>query len=104
EAAEKAVMAVIPPQTPAPFSDRRTGKEVSQKGPNFRETLTRSCLLKDDALVFYSKLPRYGLCCTAAVPAPGRYKVQMSIAAVGAENRAVAAAFMVVNQNGREDA
>ncbi len=103
EAAEKAVAAVIPPHTPIPFSDRRTGREMSEKGPNFRQTLTRSCLLKGDALVFYSKLPRYGLCCTAAVPAAGRYKVQMSIAAVGADNKAVPAAFLVVNQSGRED-
>lgn len=104
DAAEKAVAAVIPPHTPIPFSDRRTGKDISEKGPNFRQTLTRSCLLRGDALVIYSKLPRYGLCCTAPVPAAGRYKVQMSIAAVGAENRAVPAAFMVVNQSGREDA
>ncbi len=104
EAAEKAVLAVIPPHTPIPFSDQRTGREISTKGPNFRETLTRSCVLKDDALIFYSKLPRYGLCSTASVPAVGRYKVQMSIAAVGAANKAVPAAFMVVNQQGREDA
>ncbi len=103
EAAEKAIAAVIPPHPPVPFSDRRTGKEMSAKGPNFRQTLTRSCLLKGDALVLYSKLPRYGLCCTAAVPAAGRYKVQMSIAAVGADNKAVPAAFLVVNQSGRED-
>ncbi len=104
EAAEKAVAAAIPPHPPIPFSDRRTGRQISEKGPNFRQTLTRSCLQKGDALIFYSKLPRYGLCCTATVPAAGRYKVQMSIAAVGAENRAVPAAFMVVNQSGREDA
>lgn len=103
EAAERAVMSVIPPHTPIAFSDRRTGREMSQKGPNFRETLRRSCLLQDDALVFYSKLPRYGLCCTATVPAAGRYRVQMSIAAVGAENKAVPAAFLTVEQSGRED-
>ena len=53
-------------------------------------------MLKDDALVIYSKLPRYGLCSTAGVPASGRYKVQMSIGAVGAENKAVPAAFMTM--------
>jgi hypothetical protein len=103
EAAEKAISAVIPPHPPLPFSDRRTGREMSEKGPNFRQTLTRSCLLKDDALIFYSKLPRYGLCSTAQVRTAGRYRVQMSIAAVGAENKAVPAAFMVVG-TGREDA
>jgi hypothetical protein len=103
EAAEKAVASVIPPHPPMPFRDRRTGEEMSEKGPNFRQTLTRSCLLKGDALVIYSKLPRYGLCSTASVPAAGRYKVRMSIAAVGAENKAVPAAFLTVEQSGRED-
>jgi mono/diheme cytochrome c family protein len=102
EAAEKAVLSVVPPHPPIPFTDRHTGKDMTEKGPNFRQTLTRSCLLKDDALVIYSKLPRYGLCATAGVPAAGRYKVQMSIAAVGADNKAVPAAFMVVG-TGRED-
>jgi len=103
EAAERAILSVIPPHPPIHFSDRRTGKEMSQKGPNFQQTLTRSCMLKDDGLIIYSKLPRYGLCSTAGVPASGRYKVQMLIAAVGKDNKAVPAAFMVVG-NGREDA
>ncbi|MFM8273423.1 MAG: DUF1592 domain-containing protein [Gemmata sp.] len=103
EAAERAVLSVVPPHPPIPFTDRRTGKEMSQKGGgNFQQTLTRSCYLKDDAIVVYSKLPRYGLCCTQSVPGPGRYKVTMSIAAVGADNRPVPAAFMVVG-TGRED-
>ncbi|MBL8796027.1 MAG: DUF1592 domain-containing protein [Planctomycetia bacterium] len=103
EAAEKAILSVVPPHPHLPFSDRRTGKEISTKGPNFQQTLTRSCFVKDEALIIYSKLPRYGLCATAPVPAAGRYKVQMSIAAVGASNKAVPAAFMVIG-TGREDA
>lgn len=102
EAAEKAVQSVVPTQTPTPFSDRRTGRTMTEKGSNFQQTLTRSCKLVGDTLTFYSKLPRYGLCATAGVPAAGRYKVTMSIAAVGADNRAVPAAFMVVG-TGRED-
>ena len=102
EAAEKAILSVVPPHPPIPFTDRRTGKDMTAKGPNFRQTLNRSCLLRGDSLVIYSKLPRYGLCATAPVPAAGRYRVQMSIAAVGAENKAVPAAFMVVG-TGRED-
>ena len=103
EAAERAVLSVIPPHPPIPFTDRRTGKEMSEKGGgNFKQTLTKSCCLKGDSLVVYSKLPRYGLCSTAAVPASGRYKVKMSIAAVGAANKAVPAAFLTVD-GGRED-
>jgi hypothetical protein len=104
EAAEKAIASVVPPHPPLPFSDRRTGKEMSERGPNFKQTLTRSCMLDGDALVIYSKLPRYGLASTAAVPAAGRYRVQMSIGAVGAEKKAVPAALMTVESSGREDA
>jgi len=102
EAAEKAVQSVVPPHPPIPFSDRRTGRTMTEKGSNFQQTLTRSCKLDGDTLIFYSKLPRYGLCATATVPNAGRYKVTMSIAAVGAADRAVPAAFMVVG-TGRED-
>ena len=65
--------------------DRRTGREITTKGPNFQQTLTRSCRLEGDGLIFYSKLPRYGLCSSATVPTAGRYRVRMSIGAVGAE-------------------
>jgi mono/diheme cytochrome c family protein len=104
EAAEKAVLSAVPMHPPIPHTDRRTGKEMSEKGGgNFRQTLTRSCYLKGDALVIHSKLPRYGLASVAAVPAAGRYKVTMSIGAVGEGLKSVPAAFMVVG-SGREDA
>ena len=102
EAAEQAIASVIPPHPPLPFSDMRTGREMSEKGPNFRQTLTRSCRLESDALVIHSKLPRYGLCCTANVPTAGRYRVQMSIGAVGADGKPVPAALLTVDR-GRED-
>ena len=44
------------------------GREMTEKGPNFQQTLDRSCKLEGDALIIYSKLPRYGLCATAPVP------------------------------------
>lgn len=102
EAAEKAILSTIPAHPPIPFSDVRTGREMSQKGPNFRETLNRSCVLKGDALVVYSKLPRYGLCSSAPVLADGRYRVQMSCAAVGAENKPIPVALMILESSGRE--
>jgi hypothetical protein len=103
EAAEKAILAAIPVHPILPFSDKRTGKEMTQKGPNFQQALTRSCKLDGDSLVFYSKLPRYGLCSTATVPTAGRYRVQMSIGAVGEGVKFVPAAFLTVEQSGRED-
>jgi hypothetical protein len=103
EAAEKAIASVIPVHPPILFRDRRTGREMSEKGPNFRQTLTRSCKLDGDALVVYSKLPRYGLCASAHVPTTGRYRVQMKIGAVGAAGRPVPAAFLTVERSGNED-
>lgn len=101
EAAEKAVSSVIPVHPHLPVKERRTGREISQKGSNFQQTLTRSCMLKGDALVVYSKLPRYGLVCTPGVQGAGRYKVRMSAAAVGAANVPVPVSYCTIDR-GRE--
>ncbi len=101
EAAEKAVSSVIPVHPHLPVKERRTGREISQKGSNFQQTLTRSCFLKGDALVVYSKLPRYGLVCTPGVQGAGRYKVRMSASAVGAANVPVPVAYCTIDR-GRE--
>ena len=102
EAAARAVTSVIPIHPPIPFSDARTGREMTEKGPNFKQTLTRSCKLDGDALVIYTKLPRYGLCATPAVPTAGRYHIQMSACAVGAGGKPIPVGFMTVQDSGRE--
>lgn len=76
---------------------------MSERGPNFRQTLTRSCRLDGDSLIVHSKLPRYGLCATAPVPTAGVYRIKMSIGAVGANRKFVPAALLTVEQSGRED-
>lgn len=98
ETAARAIASTLPTHPPLPFRDRRTGREMSDKGSNFRQTLGRSCRLDGDALLIYSKLPRYGLASTASVPGRGRYRVRMSVAAVGAANEPVAAAYAVVGR------
>ncbi len=102
EAAARAVNAVIPIHPPIPFSDTRSGLEMTKKGPNFREGLGRSCKLDGDSLIFYTKLPRYGLCATAAVPSAGRYRIRLKASAVGAEGKAIPVGLMTVMQSGRE--
>lgn len=102
EAAARAVQSVIPVNPPIPFSDTRTGRVMTEKGPNFKQGLGRNSMLKGDALVIYSALPRYGLCSTAAVPTAGRYKVSMSACAVGAEQKPISVGFMTVESSGRE--
>ena len=102
EAAARAVQSVIPISPPIPFSDKRTGLEMTKKGPNFNQTLGHSCKLNGESLIFYSKLPRYGLCSTPSVPADGRYRIQMSACAVGADGKPVPAGLMSVQDGGRE--
>jgi hypothetical protein len=102
DAAEQAVLSTIPIHPPIHFSHMSTAREMIEHGPNFREKLNHICKLQGDALVLYSKLPRYGLCSSAAVESAGRYHVQMSACAVGEGVKAVAAAFMTVNRSGPE--
>jgi hypothetical protein len=102
EAAARAVNAVLPVHPPIPFSDTRTGLDMTKKGPNFREGLGRNSKLIGDSLVIYSKLPRYGLCATAAVPSAGRYRVTLKACAVGAEAKPISVGLMDVMQSGRE--
>lgn len=102
EAAARAVQSVVPIHPLNPFSDRRTAEVMVKKGPNFQQTMTRGAKMQGDALVFYTKLPRYGLCSTAAVPTAGRYRITMSACSVGGDGKPVPAGFMVVNSSGRE--
>lgn len=102
EAASRAIAATVPIHPPIPFSDTRTGRDMTEKGPNFRQGLGRNSQLEGDSLIFYSKLPRYGLCATAAVPSAGRYRIQMKACAVGVERKAIPVGLMTVMQSGRE--
>ncbi len=102
EAAERAIQSVVPIHPPIPFAEKRTGRTMTEKGPNFREGLGRNSKLEGDSLIIYSKLPRYGLCATAAVPAGGRYKIQLKACAVGAEGKSIPVGLMRVMQSGRE--
>lgn len=103
EAAARAVAATIPIHPPLPFSDTRDGLEMTKRGPNFNQGLGRNSRLVGETLIFYSKLPRYGLCATAAVPSAGRYRIQLKACAVGAEAKPIPVGLMTVMQSGRED-
>jgi hypothetical protein len=101
EAAEKAVAAAIPKHPHLPLKERRSGREITDLGSNFKQALTRSCMLRGDSLIVYSKLPRYGLVCTPHVQGKGRYRIRMSASAVGAANKPVPVAWCTVDR-GRE--
>ena len=103
EAAEKAVLSAVPAHPQYPIKERRTGKEMTERGPNFRQTLTRSCKLDGDSLIVYSKLPRYGLMATSAVAGAGTYRVRMSVSAVGGDKKAVPVGLLILESQGRDD-
>ena len=103
EAAEKAVLSAVPAYPNYPIKERRTGKELTERGPNFRQTLGRSCKLDGDSLVVYSKLPRYGLLMTNHVSGAGTYHVRMSVSAVGAEKKPLPVGFLILETAGRDD-
>jgi hypothetical protein len=100
QAAEKAIASAVPLRPPVHFEETRSGREMSDKGPNFRSTLNRTCKLDGDALIFYSRLPRYGLCCTANVPVTGRYRIQMKACAVGNEGKPIAVGYHTFLEDG----
>jgi hypothetical protein len=103
EAAEKAVLSAVPANPNYPIKERRTGKDMTERGPNFRQTLTRSCKLDGDSLIVYSKLPRYGLLTTSHVAGAGTYRVRMSVSAVGAEKKLLPVGFFILETAGRDD-
>jgi hypothetical protein len=103
EAAEKAVLSAVPTHPNYPIKERRTGKDMSERGPNFRQTLTRSCKLDGDSLIVYSKLPRYGLMTTSHVSGAGTYHVRMSVSAVGDEKKPLPLGFFILETAGRDD-
>lgn len=102
DAVERAIASAVPICPPIPFKNERTGREMTERGPNFKQALTRQCKLEGDALVIYSKLPRYGLCATPSVPMAGRYRIQMKAAAVGGGGKAIPVGYFTVEQSGPE--
>ena len=103
EAAEKAVHSAVPAHPYYPIKERRTGKQMTERGPNFKQTLTRSCKLDGDSLIVYSKLPRYGLLTTSHVAGAGTYRVRMSVSAVGAAKKPLPIGFFILETTGRDD-
>ncbi len=103
EAAEKAVQSAVPMYPKYPYKERRTGKDMTERGPNFKQALTRSCKLDGDSLIVYSKLPRYGLMTTSHVASAGTYRVRMSVSAVGAVKKPLPVGFFILETTGRDD-
>ena len=100
QAGEKALASAIPQHPQTPFVETRTGRAITAKGSNFKQTLNRSCKLVGDSLVMYDKMLRFGLCTTTGVPWAGRYHVQFQGCAVGGEGKPIPVGYYVDEHNG----
>ena len=88
QAAEKAILAAIPAAPQMPFSDKRTGKQITEKASEvYKDVLGKNVWLKDDALVVHAQLPDYIPISTPLVLQGGRYKVTVSAYAVGTQGK-----------------
>ena len=85
EAADKALRSVIPSRPLFEFTDRRTGKEIAEKTPGFKDMLGKSARLDGDTLILFARPYNHVPCATATVPQAGRYRLRASVAAVGTD-------------------
>jgi hypothetical protein len=95
QAAEKAVLAAIPPMPQVPFTNRRTGKQITEKVAMWDAILGKSGYLMGDSLVMMARLPdHWRMAATIDAPQTGRYKVRMSAYALGTKGKPLAIAFL----------
>mgnify|MGYP003338371844 CR=1 FL=1 len=104
QAAERAVRSAIPKMPNDSFNDRRTGREITEKVQGFKIRLGLSCRLQGDSLIIYSKTEKNILCQTAHVPTTGRYRVQISAAAIGTDDKPLAVGLLTDEKKGRAEA
>ncbi len=103
DAAERALRSVIPNRPLATFAERRTGRDVIQKMPPFRELLDKSVRLDGATLLMHVRPWGHLPCATAPVPQSGRYRVRASVYAVGTNGKALPMMCVCRDQYGRDD-
>lgn len=104
QAAERALRSAVPSKPRPLFSDRRTGREITDKEKPFVNRLGITCRLDGDALILYNKTERLIFCQTARVPVAGRYRVQMSASAVGTGDKPLAVGLFTTERVGPDEA
>lgn len=103
DAAEKALRTVIPTRPAAEFKERRTGKQVTEKMPTWKELLGKVAQLDGDTLVMYVRPWGHVPCATAPAPQAGRYRVKASVYAVGTDGKPLPMMLSCRDMYGRED-
>ena len=87
DAAEKALRATIPNRPPPEFKDRRTGRQITEKIPLFKDLLGKTARLDGDTLILRARPYSHMPCATAPAPQSGRYRVRASVYAVGTNGK-----------------
>jgi hypothetical protein len=87
DAAEKALRTVVPNRPPAEFKERRTGRQITEKMPLFKDLLGKVARLDGDTLLLYVRPYSHIPCATAPAPQSGRYRVKASVYAVGTDGK-----------------
>jgi hypothetical protein len=93
----------VPQHPHYPIKERRTGRDMLERGPNLKQALGRNCRLDGDSIIVHSKLPRYGLLMTNPVAGAGTYRVRMSVSAVGTETKPLPVGLLILENSGRDD-
>jgi mono/diheme cytochrome c family protein len=103
EAAEKALRTVIPTRPQTEFKERRTGKQVTEKMPTFKDLLDKVTKLDGDTLVTYVRPWGHVPIGTAPTPQAGRYRVKASVYAVNTDGKPLPVMLSCREAYGRDD-
>lgn len=90
DAAEHALATVIPKNPQIPFKERRTGKQIADKGPlgkQFKDLIDTSVRIDGDTLILYVRPYDHLPILCAPVPFAGRYRVRASVYAVNTDGK-----------------
>lgn len=104
DAAEAALRTVIPTRPQAEFKEHRTGRQVTEQMPTWKELLGKVARLDGDTLVMYVRPWGHVPCMTAPAPQAGRYHVKASVSAVGTGDKPLPVMLSCRDQYGRDDA
>jgi hypothetical protein len=103
DAAEHALRNLIPTRPRVEFRERRTGKQITEKMPTFKELLGKTVKLNGDTLTMYVRPWGHIPCSTAPAPSAGRYRVRASVFAVGSGGQPIPMMLSCRDHYGRED-
>jgi mono/diheme cytochrome c family protein len=103
DAAEKALRTVIPNKPRVEFKERRSGRQVTEKMPTFKELVGKVVRLDGNTLNMYVRTWGHVPCSSAPAPQGGRYRVRASVSAVGTDGKPLPMMLSCRDMYGRDD-